>query len=131
MNKEWSMPEGLTEKEAKIEALRCLSCKNPRCETGCPTHMRIRDFIKEMKQDNLDAAYEIIQSCSDLPYICSIVCPHERQCVGHCVLGLQGKPIDCGKLERFVAEHVTPSVSKEQKSKKKVAIIGAGPAGVS
>ncbi|MBD5390855.1 NAD(P)-dependent oxidoreductase [bacterium] len=131
MNKEWSMPEGLTEKEAKVEALRCLSCKNPRCETGCPTHMRIRDFIKEIKQDNLNAAYEIIQSCSDLPYICSIVCPHERQCVGHCVLGLQGKPIDCGKLERYVVEHVSQPLVKETKSNKKVAVIGAGPAGLS
>ncbi|MDE5855422.1 MAG: hypothetical protein K2H06_00080, partial [Anaeroplasmataceae bacterium] len=106
MNKEWSMPEGLTEQEAKVEALRCLSCKNPRCEQGCPAHVRIRDFIQEIKKDNLEGAYDIIISCSDLPYICSIVCPHEKQCVGHCVLGIQEKPIHCGNLERYVVENV-------------------------
>ncbi|MDE6656536.1 MAG: NAD(P)-dependent oxidoreductase [Anaeroplasmataceae bacterium] len=131
MNKDWSMPEGLTEKEAKIEALRCLSCKNPRCEAGCPTHMRIRDFIQELKKDNLEGAYDIINSCSDLPYICSIVCPHEKQCVGHCVLGIQGKPIHCGNLERYVVENMSKPIPKENKLNKKVAIIGAGPAGIS
>lgn len=131
MNKEWSMPEGLTEQEAKLEALRCLFCKNPRCEQGCPAHVRIRDFIQEIKKDNLEGAYDIITSCSDLPYICSIVCPHEKQCVGHCVLGIQGKPIHCGKLERYAVEHVNKPIVKESKSNKKIAIIGAGPAGIS
>lgn len=131
MNKDWSMPEGLTEQEAKIEALRCLSCKNPRCESGCPTHMRIRDFILELKKDNLEGAYTIINSCSDLPYICSIICPHEKQCVGHCVLGIQGKPIHCGNLERYVVENMNKPVVKEKKANKRVAIIGAGPAGIS
>lgn len=131
MNKNWIMPEGLSEQEAKIEALRCLSCKNPRCETGCPTQMRIRDFIKEIKKDNLEGAYDIITSCSDLPYICSIVCPHERQCVGHCVLGIQGKPIQCGNLERYVVETINKPIKVKKISSKKVAIIGAGPAGIS
>ena len=131
MNKKWTMPEGFIEKEAKNEALRCLSCKNPRCETGCPTHMRIKDFIQELKKDNLAGAYDIINSCSDLPYICSIVCPHEKQCIGHCVLGIQGKPIDCGRLERYVVENMNKPIAKENKSNRKVAIVGAGPAGIS
>lgn len=131
MNKAWSMPEGLTEPEAKIEALRCLSCKNPSCEKGCPTHMRIRDFIQEIKKDNLEGAYDIIRSCSDLPHICSIVCPHERQCVGHCVLGIKGKPIQCGNLERYVVEHVKQPLKITIKSSKRIAVIGAGPAGIS
>lgn len=131
MNKDWSMPEGFTEQEAKVEALRCLSCKNPRCEQGCPAHVRIRDFIQEIKKDNLEGAYDIINSCSDLPYICSIVCPHEKQCVGHCVLGIQGKPIHCGNLERYVVENINKPIIKEIKSNKRVAIIGAGPAGIS
>ncbi|MDE5855941.1 MAG: FAD-dependent oxidoreductase, partial [Anaeroplasmataceae bacterium] len=67
----------------------------------------------------------------DLPYICSIVCPHEKQCVGHCVLGIQGKPIHCGNLERYVVENVNKPIIKEKKSNKKIAIIGAGPAGIS
>ncbi|MDE7264130.1 MAG: FAD-dependent oxidoreductase [Anaeroplasmataceae bacterium] len=131
MNKNWMMPKGLTEQEAKTEALRCLSCKNPRCETGCPTHMRIRDFIKEIKKDNLEGAYDIISSCSDLPYICSIVCPHEKQCVGHCILGVQGKPIHCGNLERFVVDQVNKPTKIASRSSKHVAVIGAGPAGIS
>lgn len=131
MNKDWSMPEGWKEKEAKIEALRCLSCKNPRCEQGCPAHVRIRDFILEIKKDNLEGAFDIISSCSDLPYICSIVCPHEKQCVGNCVLGVKGKPIHCGNLERYVVEHMHKTIIKENKLNKRVAIIGAGPAGIS
>lgn len=131
MNDGWKMPEGMLISDVKLEALRCLSCKNPRCETGCPTHMRIRDFIKEMKKDNLEGAYDIIQSCSSLPYICSIVCPHERQCVGHCILGIQGKPINCGKLEQYVVEHITKPLSKKSLCHKTIAIIGSGPAGLS
>lgn len=131
MTRDWKMEEGLTTEEAILEANRCLSCKNPRCETGCPTSMRIRDFIKEMKNNNLEGAYDIIQECSSLPYICSIVCPHERQCIGHCILGIKGKPINCGGLERYVVEHVNKPLSVEKVCQKRVAIIGAGPAGVS
>lgn len=120
MIRNWKMEEGLTTEEAMLEANRCLSCKNPRCETGCPTSMRIRDFIKEMKQNNLEGAYDIIQECSSLPYICSIVCPHERQCIGHCILGIKGKPINCGGLERYVVEHVNKPLAVEKTSNKKL-----------
>lgn len=126
----WEMPKGFTKEEATLEASRCLSCKNPRCETGCPTSMRIRDFIKEIKNDNLALAREIIDSCSKLPYICSIVCPHEDQCVGHCVLGIKGKPINCGALERYVTENTSSILTINKNTTKKVAIIGAGPSGV-
>lgn len=131
MSEQWEMPKCIDEQEAKIEALRCLSCKNPQCETGCPTHMRIRDFIKEIKKDNLEGAYDIIMSCSNLPQICSVVCPHERQCVGHCVLGIKGKPIHCGNLERYVVDHIHTPIKKMERASKKVAIIGSGPAGIS
>ncbi len=131
MNKLWEMEPCFTDEEAWIEADRCLSCKNPMCEKGCPTSMRIRDFIKEIKNRDLSKAYDIIHSCSSLPYICSIVCPHENQCQGHCILGIKGKPIACGSLERYVVENVKKPEKIETKSSKKVAVIGAGPAGIS
>lgn len=127
----WEMPLGYTDEEGILEASRCLSCKNPRCETGCPTSMRIRDFIKEIKNNQLDKAYEIITDCSNLSTICSIVCPHEKQCEGHCILGVKGKPIHCGALERYVVERVSKPIAIEHKSNLKVAVIGTGPAGIS
>lgn len=129
MNFSWKMEEGLSKEEAVLEASRCLSCKNPRCERGCPTSMRIRDFIKEIKEDNLERAYDVINDCSSMPYICSIVCPHENQCVGHCVLGIKGKPINCGALERYVVENINKKIDVIGQVNKKVAIVGAGPAG--
>lgn len=131
MNNIWKMKKGYTEEEATVEAARCLSCKNPRCETGCPTQMRIRDFILEIKKGDLKQAGSIINSCSSLPSICSIVCPHENQCVGHCILGIKGNPINVGKLERYVTEHNKSIFQKEGMIPKKVAIVGAGPAGIS
>lgn len=128
---DWNMEKGFTNEEAIIEANRCLSCKNPLCEKGCPTNMRIRDFIKEIKNNNLEQAYNIINECSSLPYICSIVCPHENQCVGHCVLGFKQKPINCGALERYVVESMNKPLIKVDSCHKKVAIIGSGPAGIS
>lgn len=127
----WEMPKGYTDEEGVLEASRCLSCKVPRCETGCPTSMRIRDFIKEIKNGNLEGASEIIYECSSLPSICSIVCPHEKQCEGHCILNVKEKPIHCGALERYVVERVKPAYSIEKKNSLKVAIVGAGPAGIS
>ncbi|MDE5868212.1 MAG: FAD-dependent oxidoreductase [Anaeroplasmataceae bacterium] len=131
MDQCWNMPEGLSDEEGKLEALRCLSCKEPRCETGCPTSMRIRDFIKEIKNDNLSGAYDIIRECSNLPSICSIVCPHEKQCIGHCILNAKQKPINCGALERYVVERVSKSHEIKHNSSLNVAVIGAGPAGIS
>lgn len=126
----WEMESGLSEVDAKAEASRCLSCKNPQCEVGCPASLRIRDFIKEIKNDNLVAASAIINSCSSLPNICSIVCPHEKQCIGHCILNAKGKPINCGGLERYVVSKASTKYEKNLNSSLKVAIIGSGPAGI-
>ena len=76
MENKWNRPADLTAEEAKKEASRCLSCKKPMCQTGCPTGMRIRDFIFEIKNDNLEEASKIIADCSSLSNICSVVCPH-------------------------------------------------------
>ncbi len=131
MNEKWRMPNGYQDEEAKIEANRCLSCKNPRCETGCPTHMRIRDFIQALKNGDRKEASSIIHSCSSLPHICSIVCPHERQCVGHCILNAKQKPIQIGRLERYVTEQDPVKIKPAQSLGKRVAVIGTGPAGIS
>ena len=131
MENKWNRPADLTAEEAKKEASRCLSCKKPMCQTGCPTGMRIRDFIFEIKNDNLEEASKIIADCSSLSNICSVVCPHENQCVGHCVLGKKGTPINVGALERYVQNNTNFQKTKENSINVKVAIIGAGPAGLS
>lgn len=132
MDNKWVKPNDYTKEEATIEANRCLSCKTPLCQTGCPTHMRIRDFIKEIKNDNLDAARKIIDGCSSLSNICSIVCPHENQCVGHCVMNRMKvpKPINVGALERYVQNNTKDKIEKKNIINVSVAVIGAGPAGL-
>lgn len=112
------------------EAKRCLSCKVPRCQTGCPTGMQIRDFIKKIKENDLLGAAEIIRSNSSLTTICSVVCPHEKQCVGHCILNVKKAPINVGRLEQFVFDNIEYQEKIEHISNKKVAIIGTGPSGI-
>lgn len=130
MDNIWNKPLDYNDEEAKLEASRCLSCKKPMCQTGCPTGMRIRDFILEIKNDNLEEAAKIIDSCSSLSNICSVVCPHENQCMGHCILGKKGKPINCGKLEKYVQNKVHYVREKSKANNIKVAVIGGGPAGL-
>lgn len=120
----------MEEFEGFIEAKRCLSCKIPKCQTGCPTGMQIRDFIKKIKENDLKGAAEIIRSCSSLSTICSVVCPHEKQCVGHCLLNFKKQPINIGRLEQFVFDNYKYEEIKENVCHKKVAIVGMGPAGI-
>ena len=123
---------GFSEKEAKKEASRCLKCNNPRCVSGCPVGVMIPEFIKEILNNNLDAAYEVILKSSSLPAICGRVCPQEKQCEKMCIRGLKGESIAIGALERYVADNNNLSENKKiKKNGKKVAIIGSGPAGLS
>ena len=95
---------GYNEEEARLEASRCLSCKNPQCVTGCPVGINIPGFIKEVKNgDDLAAAKEIAKY-SSLPAVCGRVCPQEKQCESMCVKGLKGDAISIGSLERYVAD---------------------------
>lgn len=129
----WNKPKDLTKEEAMLEAKKCLSCKNPLCETGCPISMRIRDFIKEIKNDNLPLARQIIDSISPLSNICSVVCDHEAQCMGHCVRNkMKTKdPVNCGALEKYVQNNTKTIFEKDNKlSNLKVLVIGGGPAGI-
>ncbi len=125
---------GYTEEMAIEEATRCLNCKNKPCVSGCPVNVRIPEFISEVAQGNFEKAYEIITSTNSLPAVCGRVCPQERQCEGKCVRGIKGEPVAIGRLERFVADYMikkgTVSVSKPEPNGHKVAVVGAGPAGL-
>lgn len=126
--------ESYTLQEAIAEAKRCLNCKNPSCKKGCPIENHIPEFIHELSKGNMGNAMAIINEKSNLPAICGRVCPHEKQCQGHCVLYTRGKGIEIGKLERFVADFDTEmKLIREklpQKTRGKVAVIGSGPAGL-
>ena len=138
MNKEVNpfdvVNKGFTPKEAIDEAKRCLHCKIPQCKKGCPIENNIPDFIHALSMGNMGEAMSIINEKSNLPAICGRVCPHEKQCQGHCVLAKKGKGIEIGKLESFIADFDTDmNLIREklsQKTRGKVAVIGSGPAGL-
>ena len=116
------------------EAARCLTCKNAKCVKGCPVNIDIPGFIKEVKEGNFEEAFKVIGQSSALPAVCGRVCPQETQCEGLCIRGIKGEPVSIGKLERFVADWakengIKPEPPKE-KNGHKVAVIGAGPAGL-
>ena len=120
--------------EAMKEAERCINCKNARCIQGCPVSINIPAFIQEVKEGNIEKAYQIISESSALPAVCGRVCPQETQCEGVCIRGIKGDAVSIGKLERFVADWackqgIKPEGAKE-KNGKKVAVIGSGPAGL-
>lgn len=131
--KEVSM--GYTEEMAINEAQRCLNCKNKPCVSGCPVKVRIPEFIAKVAEGDFKAAYEIITSTSSLPAVCGRVCPQENQCEGKCVRGIKGESVGIGRLERFVADWYMNNVDEQpeipESNGHKVAVIGAGPAGLS
>lgn len=126
--------EAFTMKEAIAEAKRCLHCKVPQCRKGCPIENDIPAFTSALAKGNMGQAMSIINERSNLPAICGRVCPHEKQCQGHCVLGKKGKPIEIGRLEEFIADFDTDmELIREplvQKTRGHVAVIGSGPAGL-
>lgn len=118
------------------EANKCLNCKNPRCKIGCPIGTNIPGFINEIKNNNLNKAYEILQENNIMSYICSNVCPYEEYCTGHCIKGIKGEPVKIYALEKYVnfwaRENSVKYIYKTKEAKNiKIAIIGSGPAGIS
>ena len=83
-----AVEENFTDTQAELEASRCLTCKNARCKQGCPVSIDIPEFIKGIKEKNLEAAGDVIRQSSMLPSVCGRVCPQEKQCEGNCVLGI-------------------------------------------
>ena len=117
------------------EAKECLNCKNPLCRKGCPMQTRIPDFINEIKNNNLEEAYRILQENNIMSDITSNVCPYEEYCSGHCVKGIKGKPVQIYKLEKYVnlwarENNIKHEYNLEKPNNIKVAVIGSGPAGI-
>lgn len=125
---------GYTEEIALDEAERCLNCKKPMCMQGCPVSINIPEFISKIKEKDYEGAYQSISKSSSLPAVCGRVCPQEKQCESKCVRGIKMEPVGIGRLERFVAdyhnEHCTELPVKPESNGHKVAIVGAGPSGL-
>jgi glutamate synthase (NADPH/NADH) small chain len=128
---------GYTEMQARLEAMRCLQCRNEPCVQGCPVRIRIRDFVGAIAEGKYKEALQIIKENSLLPAVCGRVCPQEVQCQEYCTVGKKFKDINMsvsiGRLERFVAdrfqnETTVPKVAPP--TGKKVAVIGSGPGGI-
>ncbi|MDO4439387.1 MAG: NADPH-dependent glutamate synthase [Eubacteriales bacterium] len=125
---------GYNVEEAMEEASRCIDCKKPLCVQGCPVNIDIPGFIRQVKAGNFEEAARVIGLSSALPAICGRVCPQETQCEGKCIRGIKGEAVSIGKLERFVAdwahENHFVAAEKGEPNGKKVAVVGAGPAGL-
>lgn len=125
---------GYTEEMALEEASRCLNCKKPFCVDGCPVSVRIPEFIKLITEKKYQEAINVVKSTNSLPAVCGRVCPQEIQCESKCILGRRGEPVAIGRLERFVAdwemEHGNVEIPEIKPNGKKVAVVGAGPAGL-
>jgi len=128
------VPYGYSKETAIEEAKRCLQCKNKPCIEGCPVEIDIPDFIKQIAAGDFDKAVEVLKNKTSLPAVCGRVCPYESQCEGECTLLKIGEPVAIGRLERFLADYerekgmIIPKLPKA--TGKKVAVVGAGPAGL-
>lgn len=126
---------GYSAETAIEEAKRCLNCKNPLCRQGCPVEVNIPAFIRHIKEGAFEDALTEIKTVNSLPAVCGRVCPQEGQCEKHCVLAKRGDSVAIGRLERFVADYgMEKGETVEQiayaADAQKVAIVGAGPAGL-
>lgn len=125
---------GYTYEMAVNEAKRCLNCPKKPCVSGCPVGINIPGFIAKVAEEDMEGAYKILSASSALPAVCGRVCPQENQCEGKCVRGIKGESVGIGRLERFVAdwhrEHSDEKPEMPTPNGHKVAIIGAGPSGL-
>ena len=125
---------GYSPEQARDEALRCLNCKNKPCVSGCPVAVDIPAFLAKVAAGDDEGAYGIISASSSLPAVCGRVCPQENQCEKYCTRGNKGEPVAIGRVERYVADrHLAGSTEAEAPvtpNGHRVAIVGAGPAGL-
>lgn len=124
---------GYSPEQAVEEATRCLNCKNKPCMDGCPVQVRIPEFIAKIAAGDFKEAGRIIKQTNSLPAVCGRVCPQEIQCEGLCVRAKKGEPVAIGRLERFAADYTMDLPEQEIEVPAngiKVAVIGAGPAGL-
>jgi len=128
---------GYDDQTALAEAQRCLGCKNPPCEKGCPVGVLIRDFIKHIQEGDLPASIDAMKQHNTLPAVCGRVCPQETQCEAQCVLSRRGESVAIGRLERYIAdwdrtrpESQRCALKTKSSNGKKIAVVGSGPAGL-
>ena len=125
---------GYSAETAVDEALRCLSCKNMPCVSGCPVNIHIPEFIAKVHEGDFEGAYQVIHKTSSLPAVCGRVCPQETQCEAKCVRGIKGESVGIGRLERFVADwhnaHSDTAPTVAPSNGHRVAIVGSGPSGL-
>lgn len=114
------------------EAKRCLNCKKPLCRTGCPINTNIPEMIGEFLNGGISKAGEMVFENNPLSIVCSLVCDHERQCEGHCILGKKGSPVHISSIENYISSTYFDQMVLEraEKKNKRAAVIGSGPAGI-
>ncbi|MCL2491792.1 MAG: NADPH-dependent glutamate synthase [Coriobacteriia bacterium] len=128
---------GYDDQTALAEANRCMQCKRPPCEKGCPVSVRIRDFIGQIVAGDLDESVRLLKERNALPAVCGRVCPQESQCEAKCVMGHKYEPVAIGRLERYVADwdrarpvEERSSLDRPSAEGARVAVVGSGPAGL-
>ncbi len=114
------------------EANRCIQCKKPKCKQGCPVNTSIPEVIKMLLDGDIKKAGKTLFNNNPLSVVCSLVCPHENQCEGHCILGVKGNPVQISSIENYVSDYYLNSahLKKENNLNRKIAIVGSGPAGI-
>ena len=129
------VPRGYTPETAILEAKRCIQCKKPGCVDGCPVDVKIPEFIRQIAEGDFPGAARTLKKTNSLPAVCGRVCPQEDQCEKTCILGKKGEPVAIGRLERFAADYernsgavAIPEIAPP--NGKKVAVVGAGPSGL-
>jgi len=114
------------------EAKRCLNCKKPLCRVGCPINTPIPQMIQTLIEGNLKEAGQMLFANNPLSLVCSLVCDHEKQCEGHCILGRKGTPVQISSIENYISDTCFDKMNIEKEKRKgiKAAVIGSGPAGI-
>lgn len=114
-------------------AQTCLDCKKPKCQTGCPVKTPIAEMIRLFLSGNIKEAGELVFNNNPLSIICSLVCPHEKHCEGHCVLNKKFSPVNVGGIENYISTYYMNyrEFEKPVQNGRNIAIIGSGPAGIS